>query len=306
LKNHTNNYKSMKHLLIIPFLLLNTCILHSQESFPYDEIEKFKWSDVEVKQAPSKKELKAEKRKVIPALFKTRWFEGWDDDNTQSHYLWMLNGIRFVNVNGDNNVDVIYCGEFQGEGTIVIVLLNDGTKYTQCFREFGRPFKLVYEKNTLKSIFIEQVGCCASTSTLLYRYNVMYSEGKMKFIKEFESEILTNSKLPHKLLSKPFVKNIALKKVHIRSSPFFKNYPYDDFLEQYGNRIGVLTENTPARVIAEEKDILGNTWYYVEIEAKYKILKTTFYPEDYFHKLKKDKLCFAGWVHSSAFTPNSK
>ena len=71
-----------------------------------------------------------------------------------------------------------------------------------------------------------------------------------------------------------------LKKVHLRSSPFFKNYPYDDFLEQYGNRIGVLTENTPVRVIAEQKDVYSNTWYFVEVEAKYEILKTTFYPED--------------------------
>lgn len=291
----------MRLIVLISFLFLKVSFLYAQEIFPYDEIGKFNWTDVEVKQSLSKKEVKAEKRKVIRALFRTRLFEGWDDDNTHYHYQWMLKGIHFVNVNGDNKVDVIYCGEFQGEGTIIIILLNDGTKYRHAFDVLGRPCKLVYESNILKRMYIEHVGCCASNSTLLYRYRVECINSKLKFIKECESEILTNSKLPQKLLSKPYVKNIILKKVHLRSSPFLKNYPFDDFLEQYGNRIGVLTENTPVKIIAEEEDVQGNTWYFVEVEAKYKILKTTFYSEDYYRKIKKDKLCFAGWVSTVAF-----
>ncbi len=296
----------MRLILLISVFFVNVGFLYSQELFPYDEVMTFKWADIEVKPDLNQKEVKAEKRKIVRTLHRTRYFEGWDEYDTHENYQRMLKGIHFVNINGDNNVDVIYCGEFQGEGTIIIMLLNDGTKYSQCLREFGRPCKLVYEKNILKDMYIEHVGCCAETSTFLYRYSVQITGGKLKFTKEFESNILSYSKLPKTLLNKIYVKNITLKKAHIRSSPLLKNYPYDDFLEQYGNRIGVLTENTPVRVIAEQKDAYSNTWYFVEVEAKYKILKTTFYPENYFRKLKKDKLCFVGWVSRAAFNSVSE
>lgn len=280
-------------------LFLFTAKLYSEELFPYDEIVKFKWSDIEAKVSLTVKQVKAEKRKIVKALFKTGYFEQFDWDKNYLNR--MRDSIHFVNINSDENIDVIYTGEYQGEGNITILLLNMGEKYKSIFNENGKPCKFIYENNIIKRLFIVNEGCCASPDTYLFTYEFSNTVEGLKFKTIFSSTIVTGSKMPNSLLSKPFIKNIVQKKVHLRSSPVLKNYPYDDFLIQYGNRIGVLKENTPVKVIAEQKDNKGNTWCFVEIAAQYKIYNTVFYSPEYFIKLKKSKELYAGWVHSKAF-----
>lgn len=189
--------------------------------------------------------------------------EDWDSTSFEN----FLDYVHFVHINGDHLLDVIYNGEYCGEGMLTYILLNKGNTYEVIFKNWGEVRNISVKDNFLKDFCFVVVGCCDDISSSVSSYISYDSVSNLRFEYKWFMDFYTGTDMPNVLLKEPLSGRTIVNRLRIRMSPKIENLPYDENHEIYGNISGELDKGSHGIVWAEEKDIEGRTWYFMQING---------------------------------------
>lgn len=239
-------------------LLFNFSKILLAEEFDLRKLYGFQWSNVEL---PSTKE---EKRAIIDFIYRKDSLlecEDWDSTSFED----FLDYVHFVHINGDHFLDVIYSGERCGEGVLTYILLNKGNTFEFVYKDMGEIKHLDIGGKILKEFYIEHRGCCDDISVYAGVCTAYDSANNLRFdCKPGADYSWVN--LPKDLYLNPKFGNVSARKLTLRMSPEVENSPYDENYEIYGNILGTISNKKKTTIWADEKDILGRKWYFVETD----------------------------------------
>lgn len=243
------------------FILL-MCIPYLVRAADFDlrKLYGFHWSNVEL---PSTKE---EKQSIIDFIYRKDSLlecEDWDSTSFEN----FLGYVHFVHINGDHLLDIIYSGEFCGEGALTYILVSKGNAYEVVFEDFGEVQNISVKDKFLKDFCFIDVGCCDNISTTVSNCVAYDSVNNLRFDCNSFLDFYSGTDLPNMLLKEPLSGTALVNRLRIRMSPKIESLPYDENHEIYGNISGELDKGSHGIVWAEEKDIEGRTWYFMQIKG---------------------------------------
>jgi hypothetical protein len=182
--------------------------------------------------------------------------------------------LHFLDINGDNRLDVIYDGRTAGEGAIIEIFVNLGDTYKKVFSEMQSIFKLDWLDNKLYRLYIYDGGCCDDPLEFKKIYQAVYSKtNKPDFVQMYQGTGIGRSELPDTLLERPIRFEVLNDNYKIRSFPDVDDVsrqPWDDGIHpSHGNWIGKLSKGARGTAFGKKTDKLGREWWYVEIDEEF-------------------------------------
>ncbi len=263
----------MRYSFLI-ILLLSISGHARAEDFDLRKLYAFQWSNVEL---PSTIE---EKRAIIDFIHSKDSLllcEGRDS----TEYEHFMDYVHFVHINGDHLLDVIYSGEYCGEGVLTYIFLNKGSSYEFVYKDMGEIKHLDIQSKILKEFYIEHSGCCDDISVYAGVCTAYDSANNLRFDCKPGADY-SWVKLPSALYPNPKLGNVSVEKLTLRMSPKIENSPYDENYEIHGNIIGTLSNKEKTTIWADEKDSKGRKWYFIQtsltlgwVMAKYIKIEST-------------------------------
>jgi hypothetical protein len=212
--------------------------------------------------------------------------------------------LHFIDLNNDRLDDVIYKGRSTGEGDMVEIFLNTGKEgYKQVFEDRQGIVRMDFENNQLYKLYVTNWGCCDDYQIIKKIYTVSFSKTTEPVFKQvYQSFSILEASEPDSLFDKPFRFMILNDNYNLRSDPGVDDSTREhwdtDSASQasgrgHGNLIAVLPENTQGTAVGWKKDDTGRVWWYVEIDAQYKLRKNAFYQNENTFPTKA-----VGWISS--------
>lgn len=249
----------MRYSFLI-ILLLSISGHARAEDFDLRKLYGFQWSNVEL---PSTME---EKRAIIDFIYSKDSLltcEDWDSTSFEN----FTDYVHFLHINGDHLLDVIYSGAQCGEGILTYILLNKGNAFEIIHTNWGGVKYLHIDNNSLKSFYLIQTGCCDEIEISMSTCISFDSVNNLRFGCLENASYYSGTDLPNTLLKWPLLGRATVNRLRIRMSPKVEDFPYDENHEIHGNISEVLNKGSEGVVWAEEKDIEGRKWYFMQING---------------------------------------
>lgn len=271
--------------LQLSFGLLNDSTI---DPFPFairDPLKGFNWKKIEL---PVSKKYKDSVVKMLKPAFKNMFDATYAGSENFSH------AFHFVELNGDQLVDVIYEGWSGSEGNDVIFYINTGTEFKEFFRNqhyFNHQHlaEICFQEKHLSSFTLYDEGCCnpdveiekhyAAGSNLQTRLSLQRAiivgmrENNLTYrnaIVEFENPV------HFKVLSEGY--SMRLTPEIIDSIPIWSNL---ENIKGKGNIIAVYPKEAPGRAWASTTDKTGRQWWLVEMEPAVNLSFSRFWDADH-------------------------
>lgn len=231
-----------------------------------------------------------EKLKLISDLEPTfaylATYEGWQRK--------VLDDFNFVDLDDDADLDLVFTGWSGGEPVCVRIYSNINGKYQKVFEAYQEIVKVEFRDNKLSRVLVHDPGCCAAYIEFDedYFFNVDKDAFDYKLVNR--TALLYPTEEPEDKFNTPINFEVVNDKYYLRLSPKIDTVD-QVFAEdlQADNVIAEFQKGTRGQAYAETKDSTGRVWWFVEIEPKYKPVRSFFYDIDE----KPTKL--KGWMSSN-------
>ncbi len=194
--------------------------------------------------------------------------------------------IHFVNLNGDDKIDLIFNGYSGGESDIIKFFIQKNSEFSKWFEIFQYPLDIKIKENRITEITTIDYGCCDSYMTTISKYKINEKE---KLISETAFVNWTDMIGTY---IKPIRFEIINKKYYLRDSPFIDNNKEHPRFDNKGNIIGELTKGQKGIAFKQEKDSIGTIWWLIETEPLDSLQHSYFYDN-------KIKTSYIGWISSN-------
>lgn len=225
--------------------------LKADNVFPFDE-ESFDWTSVE-KTIDNKEKIKfGETRPWLASMYADSY----------------LTNIHALDINNDGQMDLIYSGPGPVTDYTIISLGNKSDDFS--FEGYIVDLQITDTKLT-KLYFTSVVGTGGPAVDGQTIVEVTYKNEQPIFKTIFRNETIQGTMFPKHKAS--YEIETTLDTLVAREAPLELDTPYMEVLDNKGNRLGLLTKGTKARVVGEQTDSLKTLWLCALIYPKYKIIK---------------------------------
>lgn len=178
-----------------------------------------------------------------------------------------LNYVHSIDINNDGEMDIIY----SGPGPVTeMTIISLGNKKDDFVFEGQIVDMEIHDRKVIKLYITSLKGSGAPVVYGQTIFKISYSDSIPAFEKVFDNETLGGTSMPTEKVS--YEIQLISDTLIARESPIALDTPYNDVLGIEGNKLGLLTKGTRARVVGEQKDTLNNDWLCVLIYPKYRIL----------------------------------
>jgi hypothetical protein len=194
--------------------------------------------------------------------------------------------LHFVDLNNDGAMDVIYEGESDDEGGIVMIFMHYGGVYEKVFEERQNVYKMDWENGKLSRIFIDNIGCCADYVEFEKGFELTNNTINKPLFKQFyqtASAYIFGMKKPDSLFDKHFRFEVMNDNYNLRYQPVIDDTSFepwnsdDTFPKALGNTIAKLPEGAKGTALAKQTDKTGRVWWYVEMDEQYPLKQYVLY-----------------------------
>jgi len=251
--------KTMRHWIYIIILIASCSKTTSEDSkeltadnfFPFNK-ESFDWTKVE---APIDNKEKLKFGEERPWL-------------TSMHGDTYLSDTHAIDINDDGRLDLIYSGPGPVTYYTIVSLGNGGDDFS--FEGYIVDLQIKNKKVT-KLYFLSNVASGAPPVDRQTIVEISYKDKQPIFKTIFKNETIGGIQFPNQRTS--YEIETFADTLIARDAPLELDTPYDYIIEIEGNRLGLLTKGTKARVIGEQTDSLKHLWLCALIYPKHKIIK---------------------------------
>ena len=219
--------------------------------FPFEK-ESFDWTSVE-KAVDIKEKVKFGEARP--------WLISMYADSYQKN-------IHALDLNHDGQLDLIYTGP----GPVTYYTIISFGNKSDDFSFDGQIVDLQFTDNRVSKIYLTSIlGTGAPAVDGQAIINVSFDDNRPIFKTNFKNATIGGTYFPKRMTS--YEVEITSDTLIARESPFALDTPYNNFLEMEGNRLGLLTKGTKARIIGEHADSLKNLWLCALIYPRFEIIK---------------------------------
>lgn len=211
------------------------------------------------------------------------------------------NHFKGIDINGDDQLDIIYSGPSGGEPNVVKIFLNTGSDYELVFYGYQGIVKVIWKNERLDQIFLHDWGCCADIRQINSVYQATYNDGTIPefniIYQSVEPQFMAKPKV---LLEEPIRFSINNDGYKLRLMPNIddENYYFPDgAINRKGNTIGFLNSGYKGTAFGSKVDETGRVWWYVEINNQYEILDNVLKMDDL-----EQMTNVVGWISSRYVT----
>lgn len=176
-----------------------------------------------------------------------------------------LENYHMVDIDGDGDYDMIYNGNYSGEGDVLFLFINKNGEYETQTELYGMI-------NSIKStedyylFYIKEPGCCGDYEIRDYKYKFNIKVDKVT------SNVLSilihheNTKPPKTLFDNPVKFEVVNNKTILRVTPEINTT--DQFFprEEDGNDYMLYQSGDKGMAFGSQTDITGRIWWYVRME----------------------------------------
>lgn len=250
----------MRHWTYIIIIFIVSCSKPTHEEskeltvenvFPFDK-ESFDWTKVEA---------------IIDNKEKIKFGEGrpWLASMYADTY---MSNTHALDINDDGQMDLIYTGPGPVDSYTIISLGNEGDDFT--FDGYIVDLE-IRDRKVSKLYLTTLVGSGAPVVDGQTIIEISYKDNTPIFKTIFKNETIGGTLFPEQKVS--YEIETVSDTIIARESPLELDTPYNYVLELEGNRLGLLTKGTKARVIGEHMDSLRHLWLCALIYPEHKIFK---------------------------------
>lgn len=248
---------TMKKLLILIFLPVVCCTPASKESdspiqavFPFGK-EHFDWSSIKTDSSTEEKQHFRSKRP---------WLLTQDS-------ITCLSNIHTVDLNDDGHLDIVYSGD--GPATLQTII-SIGNKEDD-FVFDGYLVDLALHENRLSRLYLVSILSTGAPVILGQTIvEVTFANNLPRFSIAFSSETIGGIQPPKPI--QPYDGEVIADSLVARFAPIAVDTPYNDLLEQPGNRLGLLTNGTQGTMVGHHIDSLNNSWLCMLVHPRHAII----------------------------------
>lgn len=282
------------HLLIA---LLSAVPAGAQElTFPIRK--DFAWGSVE---------KQVSKDKIDDFIKKTPEEFGYYRQKVTDYHSYNLDSLRrclhFLDINGDNLLDVVFYGQSAGEPMEIEIFINKGDSYKKVFSDMQGISKIEWRDNRLSKLYIFDWGCCAAYIDYGKIYQIVFDKPNIPdFVQIYQEASIHFGENPDTLLEKPTRFIVLNNNYNIRFAPIiddtsFQIWDDERTLKFHGNIIGKLPKGARGYALGKKRDSSSREWWYVEIDEEYFPIGYAFTKEN-----EKFPTKVTGWISSRFVT----
>ncbi len=236
-------------LFLIFLFLTSFFISYSQDLSRIDS--KFQWSNFELRDFDS-----TDLEKIFPIIQNLPF-------RTKSGALNHLELFHLIDYNNDHKIDVLYNGWTGGEGEMLQIIKNTGTKYEIEQTIYGAVKELKIEDNKIREIEILDYACCAGYVDHLQLWR---KDGTTNFVGVNDLALIVGTHIPSDQFNNPIKFRVKSDRYNMRIEPEIKemeenNAPFDPIDGQ--NISASFTTGNTGTAIAEAEDDTGRIWWLV-------------------------------------------
>lgn len=179
-----------------------------------------------------------------------------------------LDNIHALDINDDGQMDLIYSGPGPVTEYTIISLGNKSDDFS--FE--GQIIDLkITDKKLTKLYFASTIGTGGPAIDGQTTIEIAYKDSQPFFQTVFDNETIQGTQFPQSGAS--FEIETTSDTLIARLAPLELDTPYMEVLGNKGNRLGLLTKGTKARVVGQHTDSLENKWLCALIYPNYRMLK---------------------------------
>lgn len=280
-----------RSVLPLAIFLMNTLLSYSQE-YVCPIKSDFSWDKVEKKVSKSQVDQFIQSDPEAFQYYRQKDYKYANLDSLASR-------LHFLDINGDNRLDVIFEGANGGEATQIIFFINLGNTYKVVFSDIQRVFKMEWKENKLHKLYIYDGGCCADFMEFKRIYQAKYDGSNIPdFIEMSQATSIREAEKPDTVWENPICFEVLNDAYNIRSFPKVDDLSSQPWTEgrpespDHGNIIGKLSKGATGTALAKKTDSSGREWWYVEMDEE-------FYPLGYAYSREMDyPTKVIGWISS--------
>jgi hypothetical protein len=211
--------------------------------------------------------------------------------------------LHFLDINGDNLLDVIFDGQSGGEPREIEIFINKGDGYKKVFSDMQAISKLEWRDNRLSKLYIFDWGCCDDYVDYGKIYQTVFDKTNVPDLVQIHQEASIHfGEKPDTLLEKPTRFVVLNNNYNIRFAPIIDDTSgqiWDDERNRqfHGNIIGKLSKGAKGHALGKKTDSSGREWWYVEIDEEYFPVGFAFTKENEKYPTK-----VIGWISSRFVT----
>ncbi len=248
---------TMRYLTFVIAMFIISCNRTAHEEsnkllkdivFPFDK-GRFDWTNVESKIDNKEKIKFGEARPWLVSM----------------HANTYLSNTHPLDINDDGQMDLIYSGPGPVTYYTIISIGNNGDD----FSFDGYIVDLQIRSKKLSRLYLVSTGGPAVYGQTIV--DISFDNNRPVFKTIFKNETIQGIQIPKQNAS--YEVDITSDTLIARDAPLELDTPYNYMMEIEGNRLGLLTKGTSAKVIGEHVDSLKNQWLCALVYPKYKIIK---------------------------------
>jgi hypothetical protein len=199
-----------------------------------------------------------------------------------------------VEINGDDRVDMIFCGYSGGESEITRIYLNLPDSFMLVFEDYQYPGKMSISDGRLATLTMADPGCCDAYLYFSRQYEIRINEIIPLFVKSRQTVEYMMTESPVLLYPVTFPFRSVGDSMMVRASAALLNEPFNPVLESFGNIVARYKTRTRGQVLGTNTKTGNPEWWYVEIFPDNRPSASILYETE------KQPTFVRGWVHRDA------